>query len=160
VCEDLASTTCKFGPLKSNTTYKGEITAKNTGGVSPYIGVSVFEFTTGTLVSALDQYSVNQEAIAKAASEKLAAAAKIEKEKADLVKAEEFLASLSKQIDLALKVEASAVSNFTRDAAVFDKYLAILEVADANVVKTTMEIKKLIAAVQSVVIRIIKKIGT
>jgi len=160
VCEDLASTTCKFGPLKSNTTYKGEITAKNTGGVSPYIGVSVFEFTTGTLVSALDQYSVNQEAIAKAASEKLAAAAKIEKEKADLVKAEEFLASLSKQIDLALKVEASAVSNFTRDAAVFDKYLAILEVADANVVKTTMEIKKMIAAVQSVVIRIIAKIGT
>jgi alpha-tubulin suppressor-like RCC1 family protein len=159
-CEDLVFTTCKFGPLKSNTTYKGDITAKNTGGVSPYIGVSAFEFTTGTLVSALDQYSIDQAATAKIASEKLAAAAKIEKEKADLVKAEEFIASLSKQIDLALKVESSAQVNFVRDVVVSNKYLAILEAADANVAKTTTEIKKMMAVVQSLVLRIIKKIGT
>jgi len=160
VCEDLAFTTCKFGPLKSNTTYKGDITAKNTGGVSPYIGVSAFEFTTGTLVSALDQYSIDQAATAKIASEKLAAAAKIEKEKADLVKAEEFIASLSKQIDLALKVEAAAAANYMRDVVVSKKYFGILEAADSNMANTRIEIKKMMAVVQSLVLRIIKKIGT
>ena len=59
--------TALFGPLKSNTLYKGEITALNTGGVSPLIGVAPIEFTTGTLVAALDQYQINQQTAAKAA---------------------------------------------------------------------------------------------
>jgi len=156
-CEDLTLATCKFGPLKSNTTYKGDIFANNTGGVSGFIGVSAIEFTTGSLVSALDQYSRDQLALAKAAKEKEDA---IERDKVALLSAEKFLASLTKQIELALKVEASAVSNFTSDAAMSNKYLAILEASDANVAKTRTEIKKMIAALQSVVVRIIKKIGT
>jgi len=148
-CEDLAFATCKFGPLKSNTTYKGDITAKNTGGVSPYVGVSVLEFTTGTLVSALDQYTVDQ-----------ATAAKVIKEKADLVKAEEFLASLSKQIELARQVEVDAENNFSDNLRASTDFFATLDAADANVAKTTTEIKKMIAAIQSVIVRIIKKIGT
>jgi len=62
VCEDLGVSTCKFGPVKSATTYRGEITALNTGGASPLIGVSSIEFTTGKLISALDQFLLEQAA--------------------------------------------------------------------------------------------------
>jgi len=148
VCETLLGVkTCKFGPLESNKTYTGTILAQNTPlSNSRTANIS---FTTGNLTTALDQYTADQ-----------AAAAKVIKEKADLVKAEEFLAALSKQIDQALKVEASAVSNFTRDDALSNKYFAILEAADANVANTTIEIKKMIATLESLVVRIIKKIGT
>jgi len=148
VCETLSGVkTCKFGPLESNTTYTGTILAQNTPlSNSRTANVS---FTTGNLTTALDQYAIDQ-----------AAAAKIIKEKADLVKAEEFLASLSKQIESARQVEVDAVNKFTDDLAASADFFATLDAADANVVKTTMEIKKMIAAVQSVVIRIIKKIGT
>ena len=148
VCETLSGVkTCKFGPLESNKTYTGTILAQNTPlSNSRTANVS---FTTGNLTTALDQYALDQ-----------AAAAKVIKEKADLVKAEEFIATLSKQIDLAFKVESSAVLNFTKDLAVANKYFETLDAADANVAKTTTEIKKMIAAIQSVVVRIIKKIGT
>jgi hypothetical protein len=148
VCETLSGVkTCKFGPLESNKTYTGTILAQNTPlSNSRTANVS---FTTGNLTTALDQYALDQ-----------AAAAKVIKEKADLVKAEEFIATLSKQIDLAFKVESSAVVNFTKELAVANKYFETLDAADANVAKTTTEIKKMIAAIQSVVVRIIKKIGT
>jgi hypothetical protein len=160
VCEDLATAFCKFGPLKSNTTYKGEITALNAGGTSPLIGVSPFEFTTGTLVAAIDQYAINQQAIAKAAQEKELAAAKLEKEKADLAKANVFLAGLTKQIDLALKVESQAVTNFTRDLVDADKYIQLLSDNDSKVVTTQIEIKKILAILQNLVLKIVKKIGS
>ena len=145
VCETLSGVkTCKFGPLESNKTYTGTILAQNTPlSNSRTANIS---FTTGSLVSAVDQYSLDLAAAAKA--------------KADLVKAEAFLASLSNQIDLASKVESSAVVNFTKELAVANKYFETLDAADTNVVKTTTEIKKMIAALQSVVVRIIKKIGT
>ena len=160
VCEDLATAFCKFGPLKSNTTYKGEITALNAGGTSPLIGVSPFEFTTGSLIAAIDQYTINQQAIAKAAQEKELAAAKLEKEKADLAKANVFLAGLTKQIDLALKVESQAVTNFTRDLVDADKYIQLLSDNDSKVVTTQIEIKKILAILQNLVLKIVKKIGS
>lgn len=145
VCETLSGVkTCKFGPLESNKIYTGTILAQNTPlSNSRTANIS---FTTGSLTSAVDQYSLD-----------LAAAAKV---KADLAKAEALLASLANQIDLAFKVESSAVLNFTKDLAVADKYFETLAAADASVAKTTAEIKKMLAAVQSVVVKIIKKIGT
>lgn len=160
VCEDLATAFCKFGPLKSNTTYKGEITALNAGGTSPLIGVSPFEFTTGTLVAAIDQYSINQQAITKAAQEKELAAAKLEKEKADLAKANIFLAGLTKQTDLALKIESQAVTNFARDQVDTDKYIELLSANDSKVANTQIEIKKILTVLQNLVLKIVKKIGS
>jgi hypothetical protein len=148
VCETLLGVkTCKFGPLESNKTYTGTILAQNTPlSNSRTANIS---FTTGNLTTALDQYALDQ-----------AAAAKVIKEKADLVKAEEFLASLSKQIELARQVEVDAENNFTDNLGASAVFFATLDAADANVAKTTTEIKKMIAAIQSVVVRIIKKIGT
>lgn len=160
VCEDLATAFCKFGPLKSNTTYKGEITALNSGGLSPLIGVSPIEFTTGTLIPAIDQYVTNQQAVAKAAQEKDLAAAKLEKEKVDLVKANNFLSGLSKQIDLALKVEAQATTEFTRDIVESNKFIELLKVNDMQIMSTQTEIRKILATIRSSVLRIIKKIGS
>jgi len=144
VCETLSGVkTCKFGPLESNKTYTGTILAQNTPlSNSRTANIS---FTTGSLISAVDQYALDLAAAAKA--------------KADLAKAEAFLASLSNQIDLALKLENTAVLNFTKDLAVANKYFETLDTVDANIAKTTAEIKKIKAVVQSVVAKIIKKIG-
>jgi hypothetical protein len=160
VCEDLATAFCKFGPLKSSTTYKGEITALNDGGTSQRIGLLPFEFTTGTLVAAIDQYAIDQQAIAKAAQEKELAAAKLENEKADLAKAIIFLAGLTKQTDLALKVESQAVTNFTRNQVETDKYIELLSANDSKVANTQIEIKKMMTVLQSLVLKIVKKMGS
>jgi alpha-tubulin suppressor-like RCC1 family protein len=159
VCEDLATANCKFGPLKSNTLYKGEITALNTGGVSPLIGVAPIEFTTGTLVAALDQYQINQQTAAKAALEKEAAAAKLEKEKADLEKANKFLATLSTQIDKTAKIEALAVTNFVKNVVETDKYIETLQTSDLNIANSQNEIRKLMSNLRKSVAEILKKIG-
>jgi hypothetical protein len=144
VCETLLGVkTCKFGPLESNKTYTGTILAQNTPlSNSRTANIS---FTTGSLVSAVEQYSLDLAAAAKA--------------KADLAKAEAFLASLSNQIDLASKLESSAEVDFAKDLAVANKYFETLDTVDANIAKTTAEIKKIKAVVQSVVLKIIKKIG-
>lgn len=144
VCETLLGVkSCKFGPLESNKTYTGTIFAQNTPlSNSRTANIS---FTTGNLTSALDQYTIN---LATATKEKL-----------DLVKAEAFLTSLSKQIDLALKVEAVAVSSFVRDIVVFNKYIETLNASDVSIAKTTIEIRKMITTLQSVAKRVIKKIG-
>jgi alpha-tubulin suppressor-like RCC1 family protein len=54
VCETLSGIkTCKFGPLESDTTYNGAITAQNTP--ASLSRTAIISFTTGKLVSALDQ---------------------------------------------------------------------------------------------------------
>jgi alpha-tubulin suppressor-like RCC1 family protein len=144
LCEGRSALSCTFGPLESKTKYVGTITSINTP-VTNNRTINV-EFTTGSLISAVDQYSLDQAAAAK--------------EKADLAKAEALLTSLSKQIDAALKVEADAETNFKRDLVISNKYFEILGTADESVARTSIEIKKMMAVVQSLVSKIIKKIGT
>lgn len=104
VCETLSGVkTCKFGPLESNKYYTGMITAQN----SPlsYSRTAIISFTTGNLVNALDQYTLDQQNAAKAAADKIKAAndAKIIDEinlKADLAKAAVDKAVLSLDIEL------------------------------------------------------------
>jgi alpha-tubulin suppressor-like RCC1 family protein len=144
VCEGRTALSCTFGPLDSNTKYVGTITSINTP-VANNRTMNV-EFTTSSLTSALDQYLLDLTSAAKA--------------KADLAKAEAFLASLSNQIELASKVESSAEVNFTKELGVANKYFETLDAADANVARATKEIKKMIWAIQSVVVKIMKKIGT
>jgi alpha-tubulin suppressor-like RCC1 family protein len=159
VCEDLSTATCKFGPLKSNTVYRGEITALNSGGVSPLVGVSQIEFTTGTISTAIDQYVNNELAVAKVSADKEAALARAEKEKADLVKANLFLQKLSGQLEATAKIEEMAVANLTKNAVEANKYIERIKESDLEIAKAQIEIKKMISGVKKLVLEILKVIG-
>ncbi len=160
VCEDLTIAYCKFGPLKSNTLYKGELTALNSGGLSPLIGVSSIEFTTGNLISAIDQYDIDQKAASKTALEKEAAISKLEKEKSDLAKANAFIESLSSQIDKSNQNADIAAIRFKNEELAAIKYLDSIKIADDNVAKAREDYRKLLITLRGLVSRIIKKIGT
>ena len=145
VCEDLGVSTCKFGPVKSATTYRGEITALNTGGASPLIGVSSIEFTTGKLISALDQFLLEQ-------------AAK-EKEKVELAKIDALLKSLSKQLVFASEIELKLQVEMDKDAEEFDTYLATLDAENEKMTIARDAISKMSLILKDLVLRIKKKIG-
>lgn len=148
VCEALSGVkSCKFGPLESNTLYTGTITAQNTPlSLSRTANLS---FTTGNLINALEQYSLDQ-----------AAAIKLAKDKADLEKAELFIASLSKQISTAALLETQAQAMYVKNIKETDKYFESLDAADASIKKVKEEIAILKTNLQNIVSKISKKIGS
>ena len=145
VCEDLATSTCKFGPVKSTTTYIGDITALNTGGASPLVGVSSIEFTTGKVISALDQFMLEQ-------------AAK-EKEKVETAKIDTLLKSLSKQLDFVSKIELNLLAEMDRINEEFDRYLASLDAEEEGMRTARDAISKMSSVLKNLVLKIRKKIG-
>lgn len=159
VCEDLVTASCKLGPLKSNTTYKGEITALNSGGTSPLIGVSPIEFTTGMLVSAIDQYAIDQQVAAKVTQEKELAAAKLEKEKADLAKANLFIDALGKKIDETNALIDKSNQNLAAENLKQLKEIEKFASSSKQIKSLTEEIRKMMANIQVIVNSIIKKNG-
>lgn len=149
VCETLSGVkSCKFGPLESDKTYTGTITAQNSPlALSRTANIS---FTTGKLTTALDQYANEQAAAA-------ALAAKVAKDKADLEKANAFLDSIKNQIDVANKTEAMAKTIFTKSEKEFDKFAEVLDAVNSNIENTRIEIKKMLGTLQQLVIKIVKK---
>jgi hypothetical protein len=145
VCETLSGVkSCKFGPLDSDTLYTGTITAQNTPvSLSRTANLS---FTTGKLVGALEQYALDQ-----------AAALKLVREKADIEKADSFIATLSKQISSATLLEAQAEASFLKSSKETDKYLETLATNDLIVKNTQDEIKKMTNVLKNLVLKILKK---
>jgi alpha-tubulin suppressor-like RCC1 family protein len=148
VCETLSGVkSCKFGPLDSDTLYTGTITAQNTPvSLSRTANLS---FTTGKLVGALEQYALDQ-----------AATLKLVREKADIEKADSFIATLSKQISSATLLEAQAEASFLKSSKETDKYLETLATNDLIVKNTQDEIKKMTNVLKNLVLKILKKIGS
>lgn len=149
VCETLSGVkSCKFGPLESDKTYTGTITAQNSpASLSRTANIS---FATGKLTTALDQFANEQAAAA-------ALAAKIAKDKVDLEKANEFLDSIKNQIDIANKTEAMAKTIFTKSEKEFDKFAEMLDGVNSNVESTRIEIKNMLYTLQQLVVKIVKK---
>ena len=151
VCETQSGIkNCKFGPLESNKTYSGTITAQNTPiTLSRTANIS---FTTDKLVSAFDQYSIDQ----VAAQEK---AAKAEKEKADLEKANLFIDALSKKIDETNALIDKANANLEVQNLKQLKEIENFETSSKELAVQRQEIRKMMASIEAIVKSIIKKIG-
>jgi alpha-tubulin suppressor-like RCC1 family protein len=151
VCETLSGVKiCKFGPLESNKTYVGTITAQN----SPVSlsRTANFSFTTGTLLSALDQYAIDQVAAN-------AAAAKAVKEKADLQAADAFLVGLGKQIDETNTLEDKNNAYLSAQNDKIAKDIENFENISSQIVSQRAEVTKILRNMQVIVATIIKKLG-
>jgi hypothetical protein len=101
------------------------------------------------LVGALEQYALDQ-----------AATLKLVREKADIEKADSFIATLSKQISSATLLEAQAEASFLKSSKETDKYLETLATNDLIVKNTQDEIKKMTNVLKNLVLKILKKIGS
>jgi alpha-tubulin suppressor-like RCC1 family protein len=144
VCETLLGIkTCKFGPLKSDTTYYGTITAQNNPlSLSRTANIS---FTTGKLVSALEQYANEVAAAAKA--------------KADLEKANLFLAALTKQIDASDLLTSKALSQLALMDAKTQNETLKLEKMSAQIYEESQAVSKIRKMIEETFSRILKKTG-
>lgn len=152
VCETLIGVkSCKFGPLESNKTYTGTITAQNTPVIlSRTVNIS---FTTGNLVSALDQYAVDQAAAS-------AASAKAAKDKADLEKANAFILTLSKQIEASDSLASKGIAQLALMDAKTQAETIKLEKLSAQILEQSEAIKKIRKSIEETVTKILKKIGS
>jgi alpha-tubulin suppressor-like RCC1 family protein len=144
VCETLSGIkTCKFGPLESDTTYNGAITAQNTP--ASLSRTAIISFTTGKLVSALDQYTTEQVAAAKA--------------KADLEKANLFLTTLAKQIEASDSVASKGMAQLALLDAKTQAETIKLENLSAQILEQSEAIKKIRKLIEETVSKILKKTG-
>jgi alpha-tubulin suppressor-like RCC1 family protein len=152
VCQDLLIASCKFGPLTSNKTYNGTITALNTGSTNFLVGYSGFSFSTKEITTALNQYAIDQ----AAAKEK---AAKAEKEKADLQKANLFIDAISKRIDETNVLIDKANANLEAQNLKQLKEIENFETSSKEIAVQRQEIRKVMASIEAIVKSIVKKIG-
>ncbi len=144
VCETLSGIKiCKFGPLESNTTYYGTITAQNNPvSLSRTANIS---FTTGKLVSALEQYTNELAATAKA--------------KADLEKANLFLATLSKQIDASDLLTSKVLPQLALVDAKTQNETLKLEKISAQIYEESQAVSKIRKMIEETFSKILKKTG-
>ena len=144
VCETLSGIkTCKFGPLESDTTYNGAITAQNSP--ASLSRTAIISFTTGKLVSALDQYTAEQVAAAKA--------------KADLERANVFLTTLAKQIEDSESLALKGMSQLALLDAKTQAETIKLENLSAQILEQSEAIKKIRKLIEETVLKILKKTG-
>lgn len=145
VCQDILLATCKFGPLISDKTYTGTITALNSGVTNLLVGYTDFSFTTEKVTSALDKYTTEQVAAAKA--------------KADLEKANVFLTTLAKQIEASDSVASKGIAQLALLDAKTQAETIKLENLSAQILEQSEAIKKIRKLIEETVSKILKKTG-
>ena len=109
------------------------------------VGYTDFSFTTKKVTSALDQYTTEQVAAAKA--------------KADLEKANVFLATLAKQIEASDSVASKGIAQLALLDAKTRAETIKLENLSAQILEQSEAIKKIRKSIEDIVSKILRKIG-